>query len=78
MQELVRRGAIGLVTTHDLALTAIPDTMSGAATNCHFEDTIEDGQLKFDYRLRPGIVQTSNALKLMEAVGPDGTARNAK
>ncbi|HVT95887.1 MAG TPA: hypothetical protein VHE33_00165 [Acidobacteriaceae bacterium] len=69
VQELVRRGAIGLVTTHDLALTAIPETMNGAATNCHFEDTIEEGQLKFDYRLRPGIVQTSNALKLMEAVG---------
>jgi DNA mismatch repair ATPase MutS len=69
VQELARRGAIGLVTTHDLALTAIPDTMSSAATNCHFEDTIEDGLLKFDYRLRPGIVQTSNALKLMEAVG---------
>jgi hypothetical protein len=69
VQDLVRRGAIGMVTTHDLALTAIPDTMGSAATNCHFEDTIEDGQLKFDYRLRPGIVQTSNALKLMEAVG---------
>jgi DNA mismatch repair ATPase MutS len=69
VQELVRRGAIGLVTTHDLALTAIPETMNGAATNCHFEDTIEDGQLKFDYRLLPGIVKTSNALKLMEAVG---------
>jgi hypothetical protein len=69
VQELVRRGAVGLVTTHDLALTAIPETMGAAAANCHFEDTIEDGKLKFDYRLRPGIVQTSNALKLMEAVG---------
>ncbi len=69
VQDLIGRGAIGLVTTHDLALTAIPETMNGAATNCHFEDTIADGKLKFDYRLRPGIVQTSNALKLMEAVG---------
>lgn len=67
--DLVRKGAIGLVTTHDLALTAIPETMNGAAANYHFEDAIEDGQLKFDYRLRPGIVQTSNALKLMKAVG---------
>jgi len=68
-QDLVRKGAIGLVTTHDLALTAIPATMDGAATNGHFEDAIEEGQLKFDYRLRAGIVQTSNALKLMAAVG---------
>jgi hypothetical protein len=69
VQELVRKGAIGLVTTHDLALTAIPETMNGAAANGHFEDSIENGQLKFDYKLRPGIVETSNALKLMEAVG---------
>jgi len=69
VRDLVRQGAIGLVTTHDLALTAIPETMDGVAENCHFEDTIEDGKLKFDYRLRLGIVQTSNALKLMQAVG---------
>jgi DNA mismatch repair ATPase MutS len=43
--------------------------MDGAATNCHFADAVEDGKLTFDYRLRPGIVETSNALKLMAAVG---------
>ncbi len=69
VRDLVRKGAIGLVTTHDLALAAIPETMEGAARNCHFEDAIEEGKLKFDYRLRAGIVQTSNALKLMQAVG---------
>jgi hypothetical protein len=69
VRELVSKGAIGLVTTHDLALTAIPEAMEGAGQNCHFEDSIEDGKLKFDYRLRPGVVQTSNALKLMKAVG---------
>ncbi|MGC2297348.1 MAG: mismatch repair protein [Acidobacteriaceae bacterium] len=68
-RELVSKGGMGLVTTHDLALTAIPETMDGAGANWHFEDSIEDGQLKFDYRLKPGVVQTSNALKLMQAVG---------
>jgi hypothetical protein len=66
---LVRKGSVGLVTTHDLALTAIPEALNGLGRNCHFEDTIEDGKLKFDYRLKPGVVQTSNALKLMQAVG---------
>jgi hypothetical protein len=66
---LVRKGAVGLVTTHDLALTAIPEAMDGMGQNCHFEDSIEDGKLKFDYRLKPGVVRTSNALKLMQAVG---------
>jgi len=71
VRDLVRKGAIGLVTTHDLALTAIPETMDGRGQNCHFEDTIVDGKLQFDYRLRAGVVRTSNALKLMKAVGLD-------
>ncbi len=69
VKDLVQKGAIGMVTTHDLALTAIPETMDGAGANGHFADSIEDGKLKFDYRLRPGVVETSNALKLMQAVG---------
>jgi len=69
VRELVEKGAIGLVTTHDLALTAIPEAMNGAGQNCHFEDSIEAGELRFDYKLRPGVVQTSNALKLMHSVG---------
>jgi hypothetical protein len=66
---LMRKGSVGLVTTHDLALTAIPEALDGAGRNCHFEDSIEDGKLRFDYRLKPGVVRTSNALKLMQAVG---------
>jgi hypothetical protein len=69
VRALVRRGAIGMVTTHDLALTEIPQTIGELAQNYHFEDSIEEGELKFDYRLHPGIVRTSNALKLMQAVG---------
>lgn len=69
VRELTRRGAIGLVTTHDLALTRIPESMNGAGQNWHFEDSLENGQLRFDYRLKPGIVQTSNALRLMKNVG---------
>ncbi len=66
---LTNLGAIGLVTTHDLALTDIVDLLAPQATNVHFEDTIEEGRINFDFRLRPGIVQHSNALALMRAVG---------
>ncbi len=66
---LVRKGAIGMVTTHDLALTEIPALMNGVARNCHFEDSLRDGGLSFDYRLKDGVVRTSNALRLMQAVG---------
>jgi DNA mismatch repair ATPase MutS len=67
--RLVERGAIGLVTTHDLALTAIPEEIGAQAMNSHFEDHLEAGELRFDYKLYPGIVQTSNALPLMRSIG---------
>ena len=69
LQMLLERKAIGIVSTHDLALTRIPDSMEGRAFNAHFEDKLEDGELIFDYKLKPGIVQTSNALKLMRSIG---------
>ena len=69
VEHLVRRGAIGLLTTHDLALAGIADALAPAMANVHFEDTLEDGALKFDYKLRPGVVERSNAVELMRAVG---------
>ena len=69
LRSLIDRGAIGLTTTHDLALTAIADHSDGRAVNVHFEDRLKDGELTFDYRMRPGPVTHSNALALMKAVG---------
>jgi DNA mismatch repair ATPase MutS len=71
VRALVSRGAIGLVTTHDLALTELTATLGPAAANVHFEDRIEDGKMVFDYTMRPGVVERSNALALMRAVGLD-------
>jgi DNA mismatch repair ATPase MutS len=69
VRSLMYRGAIGIVSTHDLALAEIPATMAGRAENCHFEDRLEDGKLIFDYKLKPGVVKTSNALELMRSIG---------
>jgi DNA mismatch repair ATPase MutS len=69
LREFVEHHAIGVVSTHDLALTQIPTMFGERGANYHFEDRLEDGRLIFDYRLKPGIVQTSNALKLMHAIG---------
>jgi DNA mismatch repair ATPase MutS len=71
VRGLVRRNAIGLVTTHDLALAAIADSLSPQAANKHFEDHLENGVMTFDYRIQPGVVEKSNALELMRAVGLD-------
>jgi hypothetical protein len=68
---LVERGAIGLATTHDLALAEIAEQLSGRAINVHFEDHLEGGEIRFDYHLRPGVVARGNALELMRAVGLD-------
>lgn len=72
VRALLAQGAIGLITTHDLALTHIPEAderAGGRAVNCHFEDHLENGELVFDYQLKPGVVRTSNALQLMQSIG---------
>ena len=71
VRAFVGLGAIGLVTTHDLALTELPARLGAAAVNMHFEDRLEDGKMIFDYRMRPGVVEHSNALALMRAIGLD-------
>jgi DNA mismatch repair ATPase MutS len=68
---LLTSGAMGLVTTHDLALTELAEALQPLAANVHFEDRFENGVLAFDYQLRPGVVQSSNGLALMRAVGID-------
>jgi MutS domain V len=71
VRALVQAGAVGLVTTHDLALTELAMSLGVSVANVHFDDRIEDGRMVFDYRLRPGVVEHSNALELMRAVGLD-------
>ena len=69
LRSLLDRGAIGLVTTHDLALTAIAARLGSQAMNVHFEDRFDGGDMQFDYRMKPGPVTRSNAIALMRAVG---------
>jgi hypothetical protein len=69
VRGLIEKGAIGLVTTHDLALAAIAEGLAPLAENVHFSDRFEDGSLVFDYKMKPGVVRHSNALALMRAVG---------
>ena len=69
LRSLVERGALGLITTHDLALTEIVERLGARARNVHFEDHLEAGRMKFDHRLREGVVAKSNALELMRSVG---------
>ncbi len=69
IRGLVARGAVGLVTTHDLALAEVADALGPRAANVHFEDHLEGGVMTFDYRMKTGVVRKSNALELMRAIG---------
>jgi hypothetical protein len=69
IRALLTRGAIGLVSTHDLALTEVVDAARGGSVNVHFQDEIRDGRLYFDFKLHPGVVTKSNGLELMRSIG---------
>jgi hypothetical protein len=69
--DLVRRGAIGAVSSHDLGLAGLEQASEGRVHNVHFRELVEDGAMTFDYRLREGVVDTSNALRVMRMAGLD-------
>ena len=69
IRAFMQRGAIGLVSTHDLALTDFELPNAGALRNVHFEDAIVDGKMTFDFRLREGVVTRSNGIELMRSIG---------
>jgi hypothetical protein len=69
LRALLDRGALGIVTTHDLALTDIAHVLPGAVRNVHFQDYVEEGKMRFDHKLRDGVVAKSNALELMRLIG---------
>jgi hypothetical protein len=71
IRALLARGAIGLVTTHDLALTEIDVAGRGRLRNLHFQDELRDGRMQFDFKLHEGIVTKSNGLELMRSIGLD-------
>lgn len=69
VRAFMRRGAIGLISTHDLSLTDFELPEAGALRNVHFEDAIVDGRMMFDFRLRDGVVTRSNGVELMRSIG---------
>jgi DNA mismatch repair ATPase MutS len=69
VRAFVELGAIGLVSTHDLALTDIGGLGQGSLHNVHFQDELENGRMKFDFTLREGVVTKSNGLELMRSIG---------
>ena len=69
LRGLLARNAVGLITTHDLALTEITQALDSKAVNMHFGDRFSAGELHFDYKLTSGIADSTNALQLMRSIG---------
>ncbi len=69
LRSFIERGAIGLASTHDLALTELEGLGEDVVRNVHFEDYLEGGRMRFDFKLRDGVVTKSNGLELMRAIG---------
>jgi DNA mismatch repair ATPase MutS len=68
MRQLIARRATGIVATHDLELTGLA-AESPAVRNYHFDGDVVDDKLMFDFKLRPGICESFNALRLMKRIG---------
>jgi hypothetical protein len=68
VQVLQKSRGLGMISTHDLELTRLAGT-NGHIRNAHFQESVEDGALHFDYRLRPGPCPTTNALRIMAQEG---------
>lgn len=69
VRHLLEARAIGVMTTHDLAL-ADDEPLKSAARLAHFTEQVHpDGTMTFDYRLRPGLATSTNALRLMQLMG---------
>lgn len=77
IEELLSTGAVGLITTHDLALTDISNGFNSRVCNAHFEERYENGQMRFDYVLRPGVLSRTNGRNVMAALGLLGDVEHA-
>jgi DNA mismatch repair ATPase MutS len=69
IRAFAKRGAVGLISTHDLALTDISGLEAGTLRNVHFQDELHNGRMTFDFKLRDGVVTKSNAMELMRSIG---------
>jgi hypothetical protein len=68
-RHLLDAGAVGVMTTHDLSLAG-EEPLKSSAVLVHFTEAVDErGTMTFDYRLRPGLATSRNALRLMQMIG---------
>jgi hypothetical protein len=76
LRHLLEQGAMGAISTHDVGLLDLGPGLDARVDKVHFEEQVSDSEngkstMTFDYKLRPGVVRSTNALRLMQRVGID-------
>lgn len=71
LADLLARGAIGAMSTHDQELCRLPDNLMSSVRLVHLRESVHEGTMTFDYKVYPGPVTSGNALRLMRSVGLD-------
>lgn len=69
LKQLINKGTMGLVSTHDLELGELEEESQGVIKNYHFQEEYRNNKILFDYKLKPGISKTRNALYLIKMAG---------
>jgi DNA mismatch repair ATPase MutS len=76
LRHLLERGAMGAISTHDVGLLDLGPALDTRVDKVHFEEQVTESEngksaMSFDYKLKPGVVRSTNALRLMRRVGID-------
>jgi hypothetical protein len=76
LRHLLEKGAMGAISTHDVGLLDLGADLDSRVDKVHFEEQVSDSEngksaMSFDYKLRSGVVRSTNALRLMQRVGID-------
>lgn len=71
IKNLIKEGASGFVSTHDLELGELEEEDNVEVQNFHFKEYYKNGQIYFDYKLNKGVSTTRNAIYLMKMAGID-------
>jgi len=69
LRLLLRTGAVGAVTTHDLSLAELGSEPGLGVVNVHFRDLLVEGRMAFDYRMQNGVADSTNALRVLREAG---------
>ncbi len=71
IKQLSKKGNLGIISTHDLELSEMENIKYSKVKNYNFSEYYKDNKIYFDYKLKPGVSTTRNAIYLMRMAGID-------